>query len=644
MFEFIRTHQRLMQLILLLLILPSFVLFGLQSYSRMGDHGDIVAKVGKQTITKAELDNAVRRQIERFRQMLGGQMDTKMFDTPEARAGILQSLIAQKALAKQAVDDRLTVSDESLQQTILGIPGLVGADGKFDTERYKSLLAAQGLTPAGYEAQLRQDLALQQLTASVQSTAFIPKTVANRLSDINAQEREIQQRDFKAADFAGKVNVTDDMLKAWYDKHPSQFEIPEQVKANYVVLNADAIAAQISVSDADIKSYYEQNQKRYATPEQRRASHILIAAGKNATAAQKEQAKAKAEKLLAELRKNPGEFAKLAKENSQDPGSAERGGDLGFFGPGMMVKPFEDATNKLKQGEISNVVESDFGYHIIQLTGIKPAAIKSLDEVKNEIAAEIKQQLAAKKFSEMAETFSNGVYEQADSLKPIADKLNLKVESASGLTRTPSAALPANAPYNNPKFLKALFSDEAIKNKHNTEAVEVAPNTLIAGHVTEYKPVTKKPFDEVKNAVRDEVVKEESMKLAAKAGEAALAALKDKPDDSGFGEPKMVSRAKTGGIPQGAFSAIMKADTSKLPQVVGAEIPGQGYAVFRINKVVQPTPDAAKRQAEQQQLDSIVSQQEMASWIDAVKKKAKVEILQNPASAAAGSDAAGEKK
>jgi peptidyl-prolyl cis-trans isomerase D len=647
MLEFIRSHQRIMQLVLLLLIFPSFAFFGLESYTRMGDRENAVAKVGGQSITQPEVDAAQRQQMDRFKQMFGDQVDPKMLDTQEARDGILQNLIAQKALAVEASRAKLAVSDQTLQQTIMGIPGLVGPDGKFDSERYKALLAMQGMTPAMYEARLRQDLALQQLNGSIQSTAFVPKTVATRISDINAQEREVQALEIKAADYAGKVNVTDEMLKSWYDKHATQFEIPEQIKADYVVLSLDALASQISVPDADIKSYYEQNRKRYVNEEQRRASHILIPVAKSASAADKSAARAKAESLLAQLRKNPGDFAKLAKENSQDPGSAEKGGDLGFFGPGMMVKPFEDAAAKLKPGEISGVVESDFGYHIIQLTGVKPAETRPLEEVKGEIAADIKKQLAAKKFTELAETFSNAVYEQADSLKPAADRLKLPITSVAGLTRVPNPALPPTAPFNNPKFLKSLFSDEAIKNKHNTEAVEVAPSTLIAGHVTEYKPVTKKPFEEVKAAVREQVVQEESMRLARKDGEAKLAALKAKPDTAGFGEAKMVSRGKNNGLPKDAFDAVMKAEATKLPQVVGAELPGQGYGIYRVNKVVQPaTVDAARRQTEQQQIANLVAQEEMLSYVDVLKQKAKVQIIKKPvaAKAAAQGEGGDEKK
>jgi peptidyl-prolyl cis-trans isomerase D len=636
MFDFIRTHQRLMQFLLLLLIVPSFALLGLESYTRMGDETNVVAKVGGQKVTKEELDAAQRQQADRLRQAYGAQFDPRLLDTPEARRGLLDNLIAQKALAVEAARNHLSVSDASLQQSILQIPELQSADGKFDVERYKALLAAQGMTPTMYEAQLRQEMALQQINAAVQNSAFAPKSLATRLSEINEQQREVQEQLFKVSDYAPKVKVTDEMLQAYYDKSGSRFETPEQVKAEYVVLNAANIAGQVSVSDADIKSYYEQNAKRYTTEEQRRASHILITAPKEAPAKERNAAKAKADALLAQLRKNPGDFAKLAKENSQDPGSAERGGDLDFFGKGMMVKPFEDAAYKLKKGEISDVVESEFGYHIIQVTDVKPGGVRSLEQVKDEIAAEIRKQLAAKKYTEMAETFSNTVYEQADSLKPVADKLGLKIESVNITGREPKPGLGKDVPYNNAKFLAALFSDEAVRNKHNTEAVEVAPSTLVAGRVVSYQAKARRPLEEVKPQVRELVLQQEAMALAKKAGEARLAELQTRTDANGFGAAKMVSRTAAGGLDESAFMAVMKADVSKLPAVVGAELPGQGYGVYRINKLAPASKvDEARRTAEQQQIAAALSQQETLAYIDVLKKRAKTKLVNSPAAPAA---------
>ncbi len=625
MFEFIRTHRRLMQFLLLLIILPSFAFVGLESYTSMGDASNTVAKVGGQTITQPEWDAAQREQMARFRQMFGEQFDAKMFDTPEAKQEVLNNLIAQRVLADEAKRNKLFVSDQSLQQTIVNMGGLTTADGKFDVERYKTILAAQGMTPTIYEARLRQDLTSQQVNAAIQSTAFAPDSLAKRLSELGEQEREVQQLTFRASDYVAQVKVTDDMLKSYYEKS-NQFDVPEQVKAEYVVLTADALAEQINVSDADIKSYYEQNTKQYGTEEQRRASHILIGVNKDTSDADKTAAKEKAEKLLTSLRKNPQEFAKLAKENSVDTGSAERGGDLGFFGKGTMVKPFEDAAYKLKQDELSDLVQSDYGFHIIKVTAIKPATIKPLEQVKNEIASDIRKQLVVKKYTETADVFNNTVYEQADSLKPVADKLKLKIETTGTLSRQVNPAVAPTIPYNNQKFLTALFSDESLKNKRNTEAVEVAPNTLIAGRVVEYKPATKRPFDEVKALVQERVIQTEAHALAKKAGEAKLAALKEKDDATGFSATQTVSRAKSQGLNPAVFLAVMKADTAKLPSYVGLEAP-QGYAVLRVVRVVQPTNvDSAKRQAEHQQITAALAQQEAHAYIEALKKKAKVEI------------------
>ncbi|MBI3284184.1 MAG: SurA N-terminal domain-containing protein [Burkholderiales bacterium] len=624
MFEYIRTHQRLMQFLLLLIIFPSFAFFGIESYTRSRASDNAVATVGDQSISQQEFDAAIREQLDRLRQMYGPQFDAKMLNTPEARQNILDDLIARKATSVELARNHLTVTDQTLQQAILATPGLTKPDGNFDADRYKSLLAAQGMTPAMYEQRLRQDMALQQLVNAVQGTAFVPKSVADRIALINEQEREVQVLTFKPEEYASRVKVTDEMLKAYYEKNAAQFEIPEQVKAEYAVLNLDALAAQLTVSDVDVQAFYEQNKKMYGAEEQRRASHILISVKKDAGDADKGKAKAKAESLLVELRKKPESFAKLAKENSQDPGSAEKGGDLDFFGKGMMVKPFEEAAYKLKQGEISDVVQSDFGLHIIQLTGIKPAAIKSLDEVKSQIVAEIKKQKASKAYAEAAETFSNTVYEQSDSLKPVADKLKLKVEEVAGLSRRGNPALAPSLATNNAKFLKAIFSDEVLKKKHNTEAVEVAPNTLISGRILEYKAAAKRPFDEVKANILARVTHSEAEALAVKEGAIKLAALKTSDATDGFSEPKTVSRAKNQGIPGQAFVEVMKADTQKLPAFVGVHLNGSGYVIYRIAKVAAGAPDQARRVSDAQQMSDTLAQQEFYSYVEALKQKAKV--------------------
>jgi len=626
MFEYIRSHQRLMMLLLLLIIFPSFAFFGLESYMSMGDARDTVAKVDGKEISQQELDAAQREQRERMRQMFGDQFDASVLETPEARKEILDDLIARRVLAAEARRNLLTVSDRGLQETIGGMAGLRLPDGKFDLERYKALLAAQGMTPAMFEASLRQDMAIQQVNAAIQSTAFAPLSLAQRLSELNEQEREAQQLVFKAADYAKQVEVTDEALQSYYAQS-NEFNVPERVKAEYVVLSVDALASQITVSDTDIASYYEQNKSHYGTPEQRRASHILIAVGKDASEEEHAAAKEKAEKLLEEVRQHPEQFAELAKKNSDDPGSAERGGDLDFFSAGMMVKPFEEAAFKLKQNEISDLVQSDFGYHIIKVTGIKQAASRPLAEVKKQIASEIRKQLIAKKFSETAEVFNDTIYEQSESLEPVADKLQLKIQTVDNLARQvdPRAA---DAPYNNQRFLSALFSDDALRNKRNTEAVEIAPDTLIAGRVAEYVSASKRPFEDVKAAVRERVIQRDAMTLAKAAGEKKLAALKEKDDATGFGASQTYSRANAQGVNPALFVAVMKANTENLPTYAGVELPGQGYSVIRVTRVNQPAAiNTAKRDAERQQIAEILAEEETLAYIETLKKRAKVKIV-----------------
>ena len=272
----------------------------------------------------------------------------------------------------------MSVSDATLQKTIMDIQQFRLPDGGFDMEGYKAALAAQGMTPEMFDQRLRRDLTVQQLSGSIQATAFAPRTVANRLSDINDQEREVQEVLFPLSTYLPQVKVTDEMVKAYYDKNAQLFQIPEQVNAEYVVFDASTVENQVQVTDAEVTDYYNKNLKNYTTPEQRSASHILITVSRDASAADQAAAKKKAEAVLAEVRANPDNFAAIAKANSQDPGSAQSGGDLGVVEKGLFVKSVEDSIYALKEGETSGLVQSEFGWHIIKVTGVKPSSQRSL--------------------------------------------------------------------------------------------------------------------------------------------------------------------------------------------------------------------------------------------------------------------------
>lgn len=633
MLDFVRNNRRLMLLILLVLVFPSFVFFGVESYSRFMDSSLDAAKVDGRTITVTEVDNVLRDQSERMRQVLGASYDPRQFEGPQARQAVLDQLILQRVVAAEVEREHLTVSNERLYEAISSIPAIAQlprkADGGIDDKAYLELLAAQGMTPEQFDARMRFDLATQQLGQAVGATAFMPKSLLDRLIAVRDQQREVQGLVIKPADFAGKVNADEAALKAYYESHQRDFAVPEQAKVEYLVLSGDALAATTSVTPEELKSYYESNIARFRTEEQRRASHILIAAPKDGPAAERQAAKDKATKLLEELRKQPNTFADVARKQSQDPGSAEKGGDLGFMGRGALVKPFEDAMYALKDGEISNVVETDYGYHIIKLTGIKAAETQPLEAVKTELEAELRKQLAAKKYAETADAFGNVVYEQPDSLKPAADRFKLVIQTADNVTRQPNPALGAGNPLNNEKVLAALFSDDSLKNKRNTEAVQVGPNTLVAARIVEHRPATVRKFDEVKDKVRTAYIAQQAAELARKDGEARLAALKQNANAERFGASTTVSRSKADGVAPKAVEAIMRADATKLPAMVGVDLGADGYAIYRIAKVSQPAAatDAAQRQAEQQQLSQLAGQSELEAYYESLKDRSKVEVL-----------------
>lgn len=624
MFDSIRKHQRILQFVLLLLIFPAFVFFGVSGYDRFLSDGDSVASVGSQRVSRQEYDQATRRQLDRMREILGDQFDAKILDTPAARAEILEGLVAQRVLLNAAIERRVTVTDDQLRATIAAIPGLRKDDGSFDKDRYRALLSSQGLNEPAFESQLRRDLAMQSLPEAIGQSAFVPRAVVDRVIGLEGQSREVRELAFKPEAFAAQVKPGDDALRKYYEANASQFETPEAAKVEYLVLSAESIAERISLSADDVRTYYEQNKGRYGAPEERRASHILIAVEQGASDAAKKAAREKAEKLLAQA-KGGADFAALAKANSQDPGSAASGGDLGYFRRDTMVKPFADAAFALKDGELSGVVETEFGFHVIKLTGIKPAATRGFDEVRAQIETELKQQQASRQFAEAADAFSNLVYEQSDTLKPAAERFGLKIQTADNVPRS-GEGLPKDSPLANRKLLDELFSEDSIKTRRNTQAVEAGGNTLISARIVDYHPAQRKPFEAVEKDVRARVVQDEARRLAREAGEKRLKELRAGGASDGFGEARTLSRASASTLPPAAVQAVFKAPTDKLPTFVGVDLGARGYSIFELRRVVELEPGlvAQRRENYERQIAQIYAQQQSNDLIEDLKARAKI--------------------
>lgn len=631
MFDSIRKHQRVLQFILLLLIFPAFVFFGVSGYDTFTSD-DSVASVKGSKISRAEFDDAQRRQLDQLRQTLGSQLDAKMLDTPEARAELIEGLVAQRALVLEAQERGVHVSDARLREAIRSIPGLARPDGSFDMERYRSVLGAQGLSEQGFEMQMRRDLALQTLPEGASRSAIVPAAVLDRLIALQEQVREVRELRLPASDFAGRVSPTPEQLRKYYDEHARAFETPESAKVEYVVLSAEDIGKQVVLGADDVRSYYEQNKSRYTVPEQRRASHILIEVPADASADARKAARQKAEALLEKLR-GGADFAALAREQSQDRGSAREGGDLGFFSRGDMVEPFSNAAWALKEGELSGVVESEFGYHLIKLTGIRAGQQRPFEQARGEIEAELRKQQAGKRYAEAAEQFSNLVYEQADTFEPVAKRFGLALRTAESLDRSgtmkPGAGAAADDGklLSNAKLLGALFSPESIARKQNTEAVDVGGGTLVSARVIEHRPAQRKPFESVQAEVREHVVRAQAKALAAEAAKARLAELRGGAEPAGFGPARPVSRSAQTDLPPAALDALFRAPTDKLPAYVEVDLGEQGSAIYRLQKVVEPPAEliAQRRDAYRQQVEQMLAQQDLADYIASLKARSKIE-------------------
>ncbi len=636
MFDYVRKHNKIMMIALFLVIIPSFVLVGIDGYNRFLDKDRAVARVGSAEITRGEWEAAHREEVERVRQLMPS-IDAKLLDSEQARYATLERLVRERVLVQAAKVARLGASDARLARELQAIPAIAELrrpDGTLDMERYRQLLGRQGMSPEMFEARMRSDLAARQVQAGLAQTAFIATVPADLALNAFFDRREVQLARFAPADFAARVKPEDAELDAFYQANQALFQAPEQASIEYIVLDIDAVRKTIKLNEQDVRSYYEQNAARLSGPEERRASHILISVAKDAPAAERQKARERAQELLAQARKAPDGFAQLARKYSQDPGSAPNGGDLDFFSRGAMVKPFEDAAFALKKGEISDVVESDFGFHVIRVTDIKAPRQKSFAELRASLEEDLRNQQARARYAEAAELFTNGVYEQSDSLKPVADKLKLDIRTASGLGRQPAVA--AKGALASAKFLDAIFAADSVNNKRNTEAVEIAPSQLAAARITAYTPARTLPLAEVRQLVRERVVQARAAELARQEGQQKLAAWKASPDAAGLGAAQVVSRDQAQNLPAGLVDAVLRADATQLPQWVGVDLGAQGYVVARINKRLEravPAGDAQRQ--DRAQYAQWWMQAESQAYYQLLQDRLKVQIkVPRPAHAA----------
>ena len=598
MFDFVYKNKRIVQFILALLVLP-FAFVGVDSYVRSAGGDKDVATVGGQGISPQDFENALRSQQQQMQRALGKNFDPTMFDNPEVRQQVLDGVVNQRLLQVTAQDMKLTTPDAQMSKVILEIPDFQDG-GKFSLTKYDEVLKLNGLNRASYEQRLRGDLAQQPLQDVLGRTNFASAAQAGLYQKLTEQAREIQVATVDPTAFLAQAKVDDAQVKAEYEKSPDSYRAPEQVKIEYLQLNQAALQSAVAVTADEIKTEYDNRvkQKEFVAAEERRASHILLSFDKDdkgqPKAASKDAAKIEADAIMKQVTgATPEKFAELAKQKSKDPGSAAQGGDLGFFGRGQMVKPFEEAVFAMKPGEIRGPIESDFGYHIIRLTETKPERIRPPEEVRAQIEGELKQQKAGRLFGESAEKFQNRVYEQGDSFARIAEELKLEAKKTDWLTRSQVQALAAG----NQKFVQTVFSSASIAAKKNSEAVDLGNNSLISARVLEHKPSAVRPLDDVKAQITQQLQRRLAAELAVKAGTEKLAAAKAGNDAGLTFSPvqKLLRQTPVQNVNQALSKTVFAADVSKSPAVVGGTNDAGGYTIAKVLKVVEPEAATADK-------------------------------------------------
>ena len=621
MLEAIRERSKgpLAKIILALITIP-FALFGIDTYLQNAGSNVAVAKVAGEAITTQEFSNALQNLRNKLQSE--GKVDPAMLDKPEVRQLVLDRLISDRLLSKEVKRAKFNISDEQLGKYIVSLPEFT-QDGQFSQELYDRVLSQNRMSPTQFENARRTELKIQQAREGFASLAFIPTSVAEQTLKIEHQSREVSIAEIKTMNFISQVKIDPAQVKAYYEKNKDKFRKPEQVKLEFVLMSANTLIAKMQVTEDEAKKFYADNAEKFQGDEQRRASHILIGFGVSATPQVKQQAKKKAEEVLAEVKKKGSNFEVLAKKYSQDPGSAEKGGDLGLFGRGAMVKPFEDAVFSMAPGAVSDLVESEFGYHIIKLTEIKGAA-QGFDDVKTNIRAELMYQKALASFSEQSENFSNMVYEQSASLEPAAKAFDLQIQKTDWFSHADGAKF-----FKNDKLMDKIFADEVLKERRNTEAIEVAQNSLLSARVVDYKAAAPRTFDEVKGGIEDFLKLEQASKLAIKEGESALVNLKQGKEvkDLEWIPPVVVDRKNAQGLTELTMAQAFKIDASKLPAYVGVPDSNMGYLLIKVSGVNNTlASDETEKQSAQLELQSALAAEYVSAYVQSLRAKSDVSI------------------
>lgn len=614
------------------LIGVTFALWGIDWYLQR-EARVFAASVNGVEIPVQEYRFAKQQQVQRMRSMLGERFDGSVAASPEFKQAVLDRLIEEELLVQAATAAKLAVSDALLAARIHAIPDFQ-EDGEFSQERYQRLLSQQGLTPQRFEQQFRRALLINQLAGSISGTSAVVSRDVELGMRLQGQERKIRYVRIPATAFGHDVEVKPEDVEAFYAANKARFVEPERVRVQYLELSVDDIAAGLTATEEEIRALYEADKARLTRDEQRRARHILIQIAEDAGEDEIAAARKKAEDLVARLRAGE-DFAALAKEFSDDPGSAADGGDLGLFGKGMMVPEFEDAAFTLAQDQISDPVRSPFGFHIIQVTEIQAAQVPAFEEVREQLRQEAVRHQAEQLFFERAETLATLSFEQPDTLSVAAEQLDLEIKESDWLTASGGEGIG-----NHPKVVEAAFADDVIRGGNNSPVVEITPDRVVVLRMLEHKESTQLPLDAVRDTIQA-TLRSQAMHAAAQArGQALVERLQAGAPLDALAKELQLEMTDAGFVQRNATGHDRQiiAEAFRIPRTADGRIVSGGttlangdFVLVQVDEVRDgdlSTVDEDARTAFRRNLDQLYGTLETTALLDQLKARA--EIVQHP--------------
>lgn len=541
---------------IVILISVPFALWGIQEYLGIGSE-PVAAAVNGNEITERALDAQFQTFRQKMRERLGSAYRPELFDDNSMRQQVLDRMVREELIEQVSYDMGLRVNDAQVHKILLGM-GEFQIDGRFDQQTFERVVRLQGLTPAGFMERVRKAILTQQLAQAVGSSTFITDYEATEAQRLMNQQREFSYFVVPTAGYLTETAVSDDQISAYYAEHMAEFVVPERVKLSYLHLDAKTAGDSIEVTDELLRGYYDGNLDLYGVPEQRKASHILIQLSQDADEAAVVEATAKIDALRERLAKGE-DFAELAKVNSQDPGSAANGGDLGYFGQGVMDPAFEAATFALEPGQISEPVRSNFGFHLIKLVDIKAGHIKPFEEVKPEVEQAYRKAEGERLYFEMAERLADLSYEDPTSLEPAANALGLTIQQSGWVTREQGEGVLAS-----PKALAAAFSEDVLVERNNSELIELDTESSLVLRVEEHQEPSSQPLEEVRERIVESLRRQNAEAQALAEAEKRMqeiqagTSLQQAAGDFAVSGPLSVGRSDRS-VPSGLLGALFSA-------------------------------------------------------------------------------------